>query len=197
MGIERGTAYVPVDCRRCGLCEGRTQVVPAEGGRRPLAFFVGEAPGPEEDAQGRPFVGRAGKILRATLREAGWSDDDVWITNVVKCFPYEWIDGKKKIRAPTVAEAASCREHLRLEVAALKPPLIVALGRTAATALIDDGGANLAGLRGSASPARGDLGGDVFVTYHPSGLHYERGRKEAFESDLRAALRLAKERRGA
>ncbi|MBI2076822.1 MAG: uracil-DNA glycosylase [Euryarchaeota archaeon] len=191
MGGAPGLGFVPLDCRQCRLCEGRTQVVPAEGGRRPLAFFVGEAPGPEEDRVGRPFVGRAGKILREALRKTGWSDDDVWITNTVKCFPFDAQDGKKKIRAPRPAEAAACRAHLRQEILALKPRLIVALGRTAASSLVASLGPSLNAHRGVLLPARDDLAGHVFVTFHPSGLHYERGRKEAFEADLAAARRIA------
>lgn len=194
MGLERGLPYVALDCRRCRLCEGRTQVVPAEGGAHPLAFFVGEAPGPDEDAQGRPFVGRAGKILRDALRRTGWSEDDVWITNVVKCFPHERQGGKRRIRAPKADEAGACRAHLRREIEALRPTLIVALGRTAATALVDDLGPRLEDARGLRGPARADLLGDVFVTFHPSGLHYGRGRRESFEADLRAARRIVAER---
>lgn len=186
----RGEAYVAHDCSKCALSRGRTQVVPGEGAQKPLAVFVGEAPGPDEDREGRPFIGRAGKILRESLRQAGWRDDEVWITNAVKCFPHELReDGKKTIRAPDAVETSACRPHLQAELKALKPGLIVALGRSAALSLTGDASIQLDRDHGRVldSPA-----GRLFLTFHPSGLHYKTGRREQFLEDLRVAREAAK-----
>lgn len=183
-----GLAFVDRDCRLCGLHVGRTQVVPAEGGAAPKAFFVGEAPGPEEDQQGRPFVGRAGKILRRAIGKAGWPDADVWITNAVKCFPHELRSEKKAIRRPSVEESATCLGHLVREVAALKPLLLIALGRTAAESVLGHPVANLGELRGRLHAARAELHQvPVWVTWHPSGLHYGHASEDEFTADLAAA----------
>lgn len=187
----------PADCARCPLAAGRTQVVQAEGSPSAPVFVVGEAPGPDEDKQGRPFIGRAGKILRQALRDAGYGADDVWITNAVKCFPHTRAEGKAKIRAPTSEESDACRSHLASEVRSLRPRLVVALGRTAAATLLGGKARPMAVLRGNTWPARPELDGvPVFVTYHPSGLHYGHATVEEFTADLRAARQRA-ERAGA
>ncbi len=184
--------FVPLDCRRCALAAGRQQVVPAEGGERPIAFFVGEAPGPEEDAQGRPFVGRAGRILRRALAGAGWRDEELWITNAVKCFPNDRVGEKRRIRKPAGPEVDACRRHLAAEVAALRPRLIVTLGATALEAVTGRRFARLGAVRASLLPARDEFGSTpVFPTYHPSGLHYGHATPEEFQDDLRRARALA------
>jgi DNA polymerase len=191
-GLERGVAFVALDCTRCVLSKTRTQVVPAEGSRKAIALFVGEAPGPDEDRIGRPFIGRAGRILRDALAEAGWRGDEVWITNTVKCFPFDIVEGKKKIRAPNPDERAGCSRHLAAELEAFPRALVVALGRTAAGALAGTAVA-LDERHGTIFPRSTGVG-DVFVTFHPSGLHYRKGRREAFLADLRRARALALER---
>jgi uracil-DNA glycosylase len=189
----RGDAYLDP---ACAACAGRA--VPAEGALAPQAFFVGEAPGPTEELARRPFVGRAGNLLRGALAEAGWSPDEVWITNVVKAFPYELEGEKRRIRRPTTDEVRACLAHLVKEVDALRPRLLVALGRTAAEGLLGRRVSALGPLRASVHAARPELGGaPVFVTIHPSALHYgaQRGQRDAFVADLAAArARLEAER---
>lgn len=186
--MERGDDLVDLACTRCGLSRDRTQVVPAEGSRTAHVFLVGEGPGPEEDEAGRPFVGRAGKVLRRTLERTGWREEDVWITNIVKCFPHDRDSSRRRIRAPTSVEATACRVHLRRELEAIRPRLLVALGRTAAVELTGVALPNLAKMHGTVLPTRPQLGEFwVFLTYHPSGLHYGKGRLQAFEQDLRTA----------
>lgn len=192
-GISRGTSFVPVDCVGCPLSKNRTQVVPGEGPARPLAFFVGEAPGPDEDRLGRPFIGRAGQILRVALREAGWTEGEVWITNVVKCFPHDENGAKKRIRAPSEDEVAACHNHLANEIRGLRPRLIVALGRTAAARLLGHDDWSLDDLHGTVAGLQDNV--PVFVTFHPSGLHYRTGRKDEFLNDLRNARTLANQER--
>jgi uracil-DNA glycosylase len=183
--MRRGDAFLAPDCP---VCAGRA--VPAEGGEAPQAFFVGEAPGPTEEKLGRPFVGRAGRVLRESMAEAGWSEDEIWITNVVKRFPYEDVEGKRKIRKPTADEIRACLPHLVAEVQALRPRLLVALGRTASEALLGRRVPTLGALRGQTLAARPELGaGPVFVTIHPSALSYGilRGQRAGFVADLRRA----------
>ena len=109
-------------CELCGLCKGRTRIVFPDGNPSSGIVFVGEAPGENEDLQGRPFVGRSGKILDGMMEEAGFSRADVLITNTVKCRP----PGN---RDPTAEEMAACRPFLESELEGAR--LVVGLGKTA------------------------------------------------------------------
>ena len=117
------------DCRRCGLCQGRTQIVFGEGNPHPRVVFVGEGPGAEEDRTGRPFVGPAGELLTRMIEACGWKREDVYICNIVKCRP----PGN---RDPEPAEVEACRPFLEAQLRALAPEVIVALGRPATSALL-------------------------------------------------------------
>ncbi len=184
----RATDLVDSACPRCRLSRDRTQVVPAEGDRAARLFLVGEAPGPDEDAQGRPFIGRAGRILRRSVEAAGIPLEDVWISNTVKCFPHERVDGKRKIRKPKPDEAAACRPWLKGELAAVRPRLVVALGGTAAQELTGDAALKIGKVRGRRLAVRDELGGlPLAVTYHPSGLRYGHATEADLVDDLRAA----------
>lgn len=188
----RATDLVDLACPRCRLSETRTQVVPAEGDRTARLFLVGEGPGPDEDDQGRPFVGRAGKILRRSLAAAGVPLHDVWISNIVKCFPHEPVAGKRRIRKPKRDEAAACRPWLRDEIDAVRPALVVALGGTAAQELTGRRDLKIGEVRGRRLAARGELGAvGVVVTYHPSGLRYGHATEADLVDDLRAAYSAA------
>jgi uracil-DNA glycosylase len=187
----RGTDYVPALCNLCALHKGRTQVVPGEGSATAKVFLVGEAPGPQEDHKGRPFIGRSGMLLRRTLKDTGWKEDEYWITNIVKCFPYNFSMGAKKPRAPLPEESDACRRHLQAEIEALKPRLFIALGKTAANNLTGRDVGSLDALHGNVVAARPEFGGtDVFLTFHPSGLHYVAGRPALFRHDLSQARKL-------
>ena len=109
-------------CTRCRLSEQRQRAVPGEGNPATEVVFVGEAPGFNEDREGRPFVGRAGGLLVKLLESIGWQRDDVFITNVVKCRPPENRD-------PAPDEIAACAPFLRRQLEALDPALVVTLGR--------------------------------------------------------------------
>ncbi|MEM7204260.1 MAG: uracil-DNA glycosylase [Planctomycetota bacterium] len=148
------------DCRRCKLCEKRTQVVFGEGDANAAVMFIGEAPGRQEDRQGRPFVGPAGQLLDRIIEGGmGLGREDVYIANVNKCRPPENRD-------PQPDEVAACLPFLRQQVALLQPRVIVALGRVAAH--------NLLGTTQSMSRLRGrDLeyeGIPVVATWHPAYL---------------------------
>jgi DNA polymerase len=116
-------------CRECSLWEGRTNVVFGVGNRNAEVMFIGEGPGANEDAQGVPFVGRAGQLLDDMLAIIGLSRDDVYIANIVKCRP-------PQNRDPLGVEQDACIGYLRRQVALIRPKLIVCLGRIAAMRLI-------------------------------------------------------------
>lgn len=164
-------------CRDCRLCEGRTTVVFGEGSPQAPLLFVGEAPGAEEDRQGRPFVGAAGGLLTKMIQALGVQRADVYIANTVKCRP-------PQNRPPAPDELAACRPYLEAQMALIRPQVICALGRTAANALLDTE-QSLSGLRGR--DARfGEI--PVVVTYHPAHLlRHPEAKREAW-ADLQRLL---------
>lgn len=171
-GIER--------CRNCGLSRAATQHVPGEGPVEAEVVFIGEAPGAEEDRQGRPFVGPSGQLLTRFFGLAGLRREEVFITSVVKCRP----PGN---REPMPAEVAACRAHLQAQIAAIRPKGIVTLGRVAGQVLVDRA------LSISREHGRGRrIGGILYVPlYHPAAaLHQQqlRGTMEADMARLRAVL---------
>jgi len=147
-------------CTACGLCRTRQRTVPGVGATPAEWLFVGEAPGSEEDAQGEPFVGQAGRLLDSMLAALGLARGaGVYIANVLKCRP----PGN---RTPEPLEAAACLPYLDRQIGLLRPRLIVALGKSAATALLDVD-ATIASLRGRIHRYR-DV--PLVVTYHPAYL---------------------------
>ena len=147
-------------CTACGLCRGRKKSVPGVGDPNAEWLFVGEGPGAEEDATGEPFVGQAGKLLDSMLAALGLARGaGVYIANVVKCRP----PGN---RTPEPAETAACQPYLDRQIALIRPRLIVALGKSAATTLLDVD-ATIASLRGRVHHYRGL---PLVVTYHPAYL---------------------------
>jgi len=115
-------------CQRCGLVNTRTKIVPGEGSHRAEVMFIGEAPGRDEDAQGRPFVGRAGKLLERLLAEIGIRRSEVFIGNVLKCRP---VSSEGKDRKPTEREVSACSHFLDSQIEKIKPKVICTLGDTA------------------------------------------------------------------
>jgi len=147
-------------CTACALCRTRRNTVPGVGSTTAGWMFVGEAPGAEEDAQGEPFVGQAGRLLDNMLKAIGLDRaKDVYIANVLKCRP----PGN---RNPEPGEVAKCSPYLERQLALIKPGLIVALGRFAAMTLLDTD-ATIASLRGRVHQYRGV---PLIVTYHPAYL---------------------------
>jgi DNA polymerase len=148
-------------CRACGLCRARKQAVFGVGSETGPWLFVGEGPGADEDEQGDPFVGQAGKLLDAMLAAAGLERGrDTYIANVVKCRP----PGN---RTPTLEEANACAAFLDRQIDLVAPKIIVALGKTAATRLLGNETASLGSLRGRVHAYRGR---PLVVTYHPAYL---------------------------
>lgn len=167
-------------CTACGLCASRTQTVFGVGDRQADWLIVGEAPGADEDRQGEPFVGRAGKLLNPMLQAIGLKREQVFIANILKCRPPENRD-------PAPAEAASCRPFLERQIALIRPRIILAVGRIAAQNLLDTD-TQIGKLRGRAhsfGPARIPL----VVTYHPAYLLRSPREKRKSWDDLRLARR--------
>lgn len=148
------------DCSACTLRAGCTQTVFGVGDEKAEWLFVGEGPGADEDAQGEPFVGQAGKLLDNMLASIRLKrGNNVYIANIVKCRP----PGN---RAPEPDEIAACLPYLHRQIALIKPKLIVALGKTAATSLLGRD-ASLGSLRGAIHDCHGT---PLIVTYHPAYL---------------------------
>ena len=182
------------DCRRCDLFGPASQTVFGEGPAHAAMLFVGEQPGDQEDVIGRPFVGPAGQIMDRAMEEAGIDRRTVYITNAVKHFKFE-PRGKRRIhKTPEAPEIQACRFWLDVELVRLRPKLVVAMGGTAARALL--GRAVTIGRERGRALQTPD-GQAAFVTVHPSFLlrvpdEDAKAREyRAFVTDLRAALKLA------
>ena len=155
------------DCKACPLWKLGTQTVFGEGRRRAKVMFVGEQPGNEEDLQGKPFVGPAGKLFNNALQEAGIDRSQTYLTNVVKHFKWE-PRGKRRIhKKPNSEEIAACRPWLHAEIALIKPDVIVALGATAAQALL---GPKFRVTKQRGEFLESDLAPYVMATVHPSSI---------------------------
>jgi len=165
------------DCRRCGLCEGRKSIVFGTGNPRAELVFVGEAPGADEDAQGTPFVGEAGKLLTKMIEAMGYRRDDVYICNVIKCRP-------PNNRNPEPAEIAACEPFLKAQLASLRPKVVVALGKFAAQTLLRDDTA-ISRMRGL---WREYEGLPLMPTYHPAYLLRQPAEKRKVWSDLQQVM---------
>ncbi|MGC9143670.1 uracil-DNA glycosylase [Hydrogenobaculum sp.] len=171
------------DCKKCQLSEQRTQVVFGDGNPDSKVLFVGEAPGADEDVEGKPFVGKAGKLLTQELERVGLlRQRDYYITNVVKCRP----PGN---RTPEEQEMITCSYILKEEVKLIKPQLVIALGKTAAVGLSGVKQISPTKVRGgfiSANLKSPILvpGTKIFVTYHPSYLLRNPNELKNFREDI-------------
>ena len=166
------------DCTRCALHKGRNKIVFADGSPDARLMFVGEGPGADEDAQGLPFVGKAGQLLNNMIGAMGLKREDVYIANVVKCRP----PGN---RTPEPDEANTCAPFLFQQIDVVRPEVIVALGATASTYLLGQR-QPLAGLRGRIHSFRGSK---LIVTYHPAFLLRDPRQKKEAWADLQIAMR--------
>jgi DNA polymerase len=185
------------DCRACALWRDATQTVFGEGAASAGLFFVGEQPGDVEDREGKPFVGPAGRVFAEGLAEAGIDRRSVYVTNAVKHFKWR-ARGKRRIhQKPNAEETAACRRWLDAELAAVRPRVLVALGATAAQALL---GRSFRVTRQRGIPVESELAPFVLATVHPSSILRapdESARREAhaaFVADLRAAAELLRDR---
>ena len=166
------------ECRRCQLCETRTQTVFGTGNKHADWMFIGEAPGQSEDLEGKPFVGKAGQLLTEMIRALGLTRDQVFIANVLKCRP----PGN---RDPSADEVAACSEFLERQIALVKPKIILAVGRIAAQNLLNTQ-APLARLR-SVVHKLDHI--PLIVIYHPAYLLRSPLEKRKAWEDLQFALK--------
>jgi uracil-DNA glycosylase len=180
-------------CKACDLWKTGTQTVFGEGTRNAEIVFVGEQPGDKEDLAGRPFVGPAGRVLDEALEAAGIDRKLAYVTNAVKHFKWE-PRGKRRIHAkPNLAELTACRPWLDAELAVVKPKVLVALGATAAQALL---GRQFRVTKQRGVAVESDLAPYVIATVHPSSIlrqETDQDRAAAFEelvSDLRTVAKL-------
>ena len=180
-------------CRACDLWQTGTQTVFGEGAREAEVMFVGEQPGNDEDLEGRPFVGPAGKLMDKAMEEAGIDRSLAYVTNVVKHFKWE-PRGKRRIhQKPNWGEIAACRPWLDAEIGVVKPRVIVCLGATAAQALL---GRQFRVTKQRGVPVESDLAPTVIATVHPSSIlraETEDDRRvayDAFVADLRTVAGL-------
>jgi uracil-DNA glycosylase len=180
-------------CRACPLWKDATQTVFGEGPAKAAVMLVGEQPGDREDVEGRPFVGPAGRVLDDALDEAGIERTQVYLTNVVKHFKWK-ARGKRRIhQKPNAEEIAACRPWLDAELEVVKPDVLVALGATAAQALL---GRGFRVTRERGVPVDSDLAPNVLATVHPSSILRARDEAErreayaAFVADLRVVEKL-------
>jgi DNA polymerase len=154
-------------CKACDLWKLGTQTVFGEGLPTAKIMLVGEQPGNQEDLEGKPFVGPAGKLLDAALKKAGIDRKKVYVTNAVKHFKWE-PRGKRRIhKKPNTAEIAACRSWLDAEIAALRPKIIVCLGATAAQALL---GRDFRVTQHRGEFVKSTLAPHVMATVHPSSI---------------------------
>ncbi len=166
------------DCTRCALHTGRHTIVFGVGNPAARLMFVGEGPGADEDAQGLPFVGRAGQLLNNMIGAMGLKREECYIANIVKCRP----PGN---RTPEPEEANTCSPFLFRQIDAVRPQVLVALGATAATYLLGQR-QPLAGLRGRVHAYRGM---SLIITYHPAFLLRDPRQKKEAWADLQIAMK--------
>lgn len=179
--------YTPFDelertasvCTRCKLCETRTQVVFGEGNRSARLVVVGEAPGADEDRSGRPFVGKAGRLLDVLLQSIGFPRESVYICNVLKCRP-------PKNRNPTPEEVTSCSPYLLRQLELIEPGAILAVGTFPAQTLLETG-SSISRLRGSVHQYQGI---PLVPTYHPAALLRNPGWVRPVWEDLQRLRRI-------
>ena len=172
-------------CCKCGLGSSRTNAVPGEGDPNARIMFVGEAPGADEDAQGRPFVGRAGKLLDKVITACGLKRSDVFIGNILKCRPPENRD-------PTAEEIISCLPYLQRQIEIIKPEIIVALGAHAARTLLNTN-KSIGQMRGQFHEYYAGLGKPpikLMPTYHTAYLlrNYSQENRQKVWEDMKKVL---------
>jgi DNA polymerase len=161
-----------IKCTKCDLCKTRTNAVPGKGSFQSDVIFVGEAPGRNEDKNGEPFVGVAGKKLSIALKEARISRDEVYITNIVKCRP-------PNNRVPNTNERETCQEYLKQEISIIKPKIICILGNTAFNSIL--GGSEITKFRGKLVRKDNQL---YFLTIHPAATIYNQKLIDVLKNDI-------------
>lgn len=172
-----------IDCKRCSLCESRTNIVFGEGDPHARVMIIGEAPGKNEDLQGRPFVGAAGKYLDELLAAAGLKREEVFIANVLKCRP-------PSNRNPKAEEIEACADFLRQQTQTISPDVIVTLGNFA-TQFILRTQVGITHLRGTVNQTGRFL---VLPVFHPAAAIYDRSKRDVLLADFERVGTLVRDR---
>src|SRR5215471_4676450 len=170
--LEKVAAEVST-CTKCDLWKGRTKAVPGEGNPHARILFIGEGPGFHEDKQGRPFVGPAGQFLDELLASINMKRSDVFITNVVKCRP-------PSNRDPEPEEIAACNDYLDRQIAAIKPQVIVTLGRYSMAKFF--GNEKISTIHGRARKKDGFI---CIAMYHPAAGLHQAALKDTIRQDFK------------
>jgi DNA polymerase len=195
---ERGAALEAIaaevrTCTRCRLHEGRALAVPGEGNPQTEVVFIGEGPGRDENLAGRPFVGASGRLLTELIESLGWRREDVFITNVVKC----WPPGN---RDPQPDEIEACAPFLRRQLAVLDPAVVVTVGKHSLGVFMP--GERIGRVHGTTrpvDPATGAPDALAFAMYHPAFALYDGSNRQTLLEDIQGlpgALLTARRRRG-
>ena len=167
-----------INCKKCKLCANRNNIVFGQGNKNADIMFIGEGPGADEDMQGLPFVGKAGKLMNMAFEGLGINRSEVYIANIVKCRP-------PSNRVPEQDEAMACLNYLRNQVILVKPKIIVLLGSTALK--------NILGQEYSITASRGkwiEKKGILYMpTWHPAALLRDENKKIEFWKDLKEVVK--------
>lgn len=169
-------------CKKCGLCENRTNTVFADGDPNAKIMFIGEGPGADEDQQGVPFVGKAGQLMNQAFKGLGIDRSKIYITNIVKCRP----PGN---RTPLKNETEACLDYLRNQVLLVKPEIIVLLGNTALKSILGEQ-YGITSIRGKWIEKKGIK---YMPTFHPAALLRDDNKKIDFWNDLKLVIKNCKE----
>lgn len=167
------------NCNKCKLCSGRKNIVFGQGNKNAKIMFIGEGPGADEDLQGIPFVGKAGKLMDMAFDGVGIKREEVYIANVVKCRP-------PNNRVPEVDETKACLDYLRNQVVLVKPKIIVLLGSTALKNILGDEN-SITAARGSWIQKKGIY---YMPTWHPAALLRDENKKIEFWKDLKLVMEM-------
>jgi len=162
-------------CKGCDLYKNATQTVFGEGPRTASVVFVGEQPGDQEDRQGRPFAGPAGRLLDKALADAQIPRSQVYVTNAVKHFKFIWRGKRRLHQKPSIRQVTACRPWLEAEIEVLRPKLLVCMGAVAAQSVI---GKAVPITQSRGKFLKSDLGPLTFITIHPSAIYRHPEKKE-------------------
>ena len=168
-------------CTKCELSKTRNNSVPGKGNFKSDVIFVGEAPGKNEDINGEPFIGIAGKKLTIALENAGITRDEIYITNIVKCRP-------PKNRVPTITERGTCKNYLEKEIEIIKPKIICILGNTAFNSLLN--GKEIIKFRGKVVRKNNQV---YFLTIHPAATIYNQKLINVLKKDMKKLFKMIEE----
>ena len=174
-------------CKKCDLWKTKTNYVPGEGNEKAKIVFIGEAPGKEEDQQGRPFVGNAGKLLNEMIEKIGLKREDVFIGNILKCRP-------PNNRDPLPEEIEACSPYLIRQLNVIKPDVIVCLGRFSAAFIFEYFGLefqSISKVRGKVFEVQAwNKRVNVIAIYHPAAILYKPQLREVYEKDFETIKKL-------